>query len=116
MFKRYILTLLLMLGAVTVLANFYRVCPQNPWTRDGRVNAHIVSITPKMTGQVTKVRLSDYSEVEQSDVMFEVDNSLYRVAYHKAIASQAQAKAALDKALLALIVPAIVRCHTSSFP
>ncbi|MCR9387294.1 HlyD family secretion protein [Vibrio metoecus] len=99
MFKRYFLTLLLVLGAGTVLANFYRVYTQNPWTRDGRVNAHIVSITPRVTGQVTKVHLSDNSEVKQGDVMFEIDDSLYRVAYHKAIASQAQAKAALDKAL-----------------
>jgi len=47
-----------------------------------------------VTGQVTKVHLSDNSEVKQGDVMFEIDDSLYRVAYHKAIASQAQAKAA----------------------
>ncbi|MEH0741056.1 HlyD family secretion protein [Vibrio cholerae] len=99
MFKRYFITLMLVLSAGTVIANFYHIYTQNPWTRDGRVSAHIISITPRVTGQVTQVHIADNSEVKQGDLLFEIDDSLYQAAYHKALASQAQAQAALDKAI-----------------
>ncbi|HDY7510776.1 TPA: HlyD family secretion protein [Vibrio vulnificus] len=99
MVKRYLVTLLLVLGAGAVIANFYSIFTQNPWTRDGRVSAYIVSITPRVTGQVTAVHISDNSRVTKGDLLFEIDDSLYQAAYHKAIASQEQAQAALDKAL-----------------
>lgn len=99
MIKRYLVTLLLVVGAGAVIANFYSLFTQNPWTRDGRVSAYIVSITPRVTGQVTAIHISDNSQVTRGDLLFEIDNSLYQAAYHKAIASQEQAQAALDKAL-----------------
>ncbi|ADV89287.1 HlyD family secretion protein [Vibrio vulnificus] len=99
MVKRYLVTLLLVLGAGAVVANFYSIFTQNPWTRDGRVSAYIVSITPRVTGQVTAIHISDNSRVTKGDLLFEIDDSLYQAAYHKAIASQEQAQAALDKAL-----------------
>ncbi|WP_153448343.1 HlyD family secretion protein [Vibrio algicola] len=99
MFKRYFITLLLVLGAGTVIAHFYSLYTQNPWTRDGHINAYIVSITPRVTGQVTALHVSDNSEVKKGDMLFEIDDSLYKVAYHKALASLHQAQVALDKAL-----------------
>ncbi|MCG9632876.1 HlyD family secretion protein [Vibrio sp. Isolate30] len=99
MVKRYLVTLLLVLGAGAVIANFYSIFTQNPWTRDGRVSAYIVSITPRVTGQVTAIHISDNSRVTKGDLLFEIDDSMYQAAYHKAIASQEQAQAALDKAL-----------------
>ncbi|PKF61576.1 efflux transporter periplasmic adaptor subunit [Psychromonas sp. psych-6C06] len=99
MFKRYFITLLLVLAAGTTIANFYSVYTHNPWTRDGRVNAHIVFIAPRVTGQVTDIHIVDNSKVSKGDLLFEIDDSLYQVAYHKALASQAQAKTALDRAL-----------------
>ncbi|KHT39360.1 HlyD family secretion protein [Vibrio sinaloensis] len=99
MVKRYLVTLILVLGAGAVIANFYSIFTQNPWTRDGRVSAYIVSITPRVTGQVTAIHISDNSRVTKGDLLFEIDDSLYQAAYHKAIASQQQAQAALDKAL-----------------
>ncbi|MEZ8823952.1 HlyD family secretion protein [Vibrio amylolyticus] len=99
MIQRYLITLLLVLGAGAVIANFYSVFTQNPWTRDGRVSAYIVTITPRVTGQVTAVHISDNSQVTKGDLLFEIDDSLYQAAYHKATASQEQAQAALDKAL-----------------
>lgn len=99
MIKRYLVTLLLVAGAGAVIANFYSLYTQNPWTRDGRVSAYIVSITPRVTGQVTAIHVSDNSQVAKGDLLFEIDDSLYQAAYHKAMASQEQAQAALDKAL-----------------
>ena len=99
MFKRYFITLLFVLGASSVIAHFYQLYTQNPWTRDGRVSAYVISITPRVTGQITEVHVSDNSKVNKGDLLFEIDDQLYKVAYHKAMASQHQAQAALDKAI-----------------
>lgn len=99
MFKRYFITLLLLLGAGSVIAHFYQIYNQHPWTRDGRVNAHIISITPRVTGQITHIYVEDNSHVKEGELLFEIDDSLYQAAYHKAMASQSQAQAMLERAL-----------------
>ncbi|WP_409995560.1 biotin/lipoyl-binding protein [Ferrimonas balearica] len=37
-------------------------------------------MTPKVTGQVTSVHVHDNADVKQGDLLFEIDNSLYKVA------------------------------------
>ncbi|MEZ9461509.1 HlyD family secretion protein [Vibrio splendidus] len=98
MIKRYLITLLLFAAAGTVIYSYYQSYSSNPWTRDGQVSAYIVSITPRVTGQVTKVHIDDNSQVVKGDILFEIDPSLYQAAYHKVLASQKQALALLSKA------------------
>nr|WP_276560850.1 HlyD family secretion protein [Vibrio coralliirubri] len=96
--KRYLITLLLFSAAGSVIYGYYQSYSSNPWTRDGQVSAYIVSITPRVTGQVTKVHIDDNSQVSKGDILFEIDPSLYQATYHKALASQKQALALLAKA------------------
>ncbi|CDT68093.1 conserved exported hypothetical protein [Vibrio coralliirubri] len=98
MIKRYLITLLLFSAAGSVVYGYYQSYSSNPWTRDGQVSAYIVSITPRVTGQVTKVHIDDNSQVSKGDILFEIDPSLYQATYHKALASQKQALALLAKA------------------
>lgn len=98
MIKRYLITLLLFSAASSVIYGYYQSYSSNPWTRDGQVSAYIVSITPRVTGQVTKVHIDDNSQVSKGDILFEIDPSLYQATYHKALASQKQALALLAKA------------------
>ncbi|MCY9864754.1 HlyD family secretion protein [Vibrio coralliirubri] len=98
MIKRYLITLLLFSAAGSVIYGYYQSYSSNPWTRDGQVSAYIVSITPRVTGQVTKVHIDDNSQVSKGDILFEIDPSLYQATYHKALASQKQALALLAKA------------------
>ncbi|WP_059018549.1 HlyD family secretion protein [Vibrio coralliirubri] len=98
MIKRYLITLLLFSAAGSVIYGYYQSYSSNPWTRDGQVSAYIVSITPRVTGQVTKVHVNDNSQVAKGDILFEIDPSLYEATYHKALASQKQAFALLAKA------------------
>ncbi|MGR4998815.1 HlyD family secretion protein [Vibrio celticus] len=98
MIKRYLITLLLFSAAGSVIYGYYQSYSSNPWTRDGQVSAYIVSITPRVTGQVTKVHVNDNSQVAKGDILFEIDPSLYEATYHKALASQKQALALLAKA------------------
>jgi RND family efflux transporter MFP subunit len=96
--KRYLITLLLVVAASSVVYSYYQSYSSNPWTRDGQVSAYIVSITPRVTGQVTKVHIEDNSQVAKGDLLFEIDPSIYQAAYNKALATQKQARALLAKA------------------
>ena len=98
MIKRYLITLLLVVAASSVVYSYYQSYSSNPWTRDGQVSAYIVSITPRVTGQVTKVHIEDNSQVAKGDLLFEIDPSIYQAAYNKALAAQKQARALLAKA------------------
>ncbi|WP_299688197.1 HlyD family secretion protein [uncultured Vibrio sp.] len=98
MIKRYLISLLLFAAAGTVIYNYYQSYSSNPWTRDGQVSAYIISITPRVTGQVTKVHIDDNSRVSKGDILFEIDPSIYEATYHKALASEKQALALLAKA------------------
>ncbi|KPM01645.1 HlyD family secretion protein [Vibrio splendidus] len=98
MIKRYLIMLLLVVAASSVVYNYYQSYSSNPWTRDGQVSAYIVSITPRVTGQVTKVHIEDNSQVAKGDLLFDIDPSIYQAAYNKALATQIQARALLAKA------------------
>ena len=98
MIKRYLITLLLVVAASSVVYNYYQSYSSNPWTRDGQVSAYIVSITPRVTGQIIKIHVDDNSQVSKGDLLFEIDPSIYRSAYNKALATQKQALALLAKA------------------
>ena len=98
MIKRYLITFLLLCSAGTVIFSYYQSYSNNPWTRDGHVSAYIVSITPRVTGQVIKVYVEDNSQVNAGDLLFEIDPSIYKASYHKALGAQKQAIALLAKA------------------
>lgn len=98
MIKRYLITVLLFVTAGSVVYSYYQSYTSNPWTRDGQVSAYIVSITPRVTGQIIKIHVDDNSQVSKGDLLFEIDPSIYRAAYNKALATQKQALALLAKA------------------
>lgn len=98
MIKRYLITVLLFVAAGSVVYSYYQSYTSNPWTRDGQVSAYIVSITPRVTGQIIKIHVDDNSQVSKGDLLFEIDPSIYRAAYNKALATQKQALALLAKA------------------
>ncbi|MFP5513727.1 MAG: efflux RND transporter periplasmic adaptor subunit [Alphaproteobacteria bacterium] len=64
-----------------------------PWTRDGRVRADIVQVSPDVAGLVTDVRVSDNQPVHKGDVLFVVDPGRYRLAVEQAQANLDSAKA-----------------------
>lgn len=67
-----------------------------PWTRDGRVRADVVEVSPDIDGLVTDVRVKDGQEVRRGQVLFVIDQSRYGLAE-----SQAEAAVAADTASLA---------------
>ncbi|WP_282167328.1 efflux RND transporter periplasmic adaptor subunit [Shewanella japonica] len=95
---RIITTLVMVAIAAVAVLSQYRDYSANPWTRDGQVRAHIIQITPRVTGPVTQVLVEDNSQVKKGQLLFEIDPSLYRAELSNAKAKQLQAMALLDKA------------------
>jgi multidrug resistance efflux pump len=67
-----------------------------PWTRDGRVRADVVAISPDVNGFVTEIHVKDGQAVCAGDVLFVLDKARYELA-----ARQAEAAVAADVASLA---------------
>ena len=68
----------------------------DPWTRDGRVRADVVEVSPDINGLVTDVPVKDGQAVRKGQVLFIIDPSRYELAV-----GQAEAAVVADQASLA---------------
>ncbi len=96
--KRRIFSALMVIATGLVVAHEYIHHESQPWTRDGQVRAHIITVTPRVTGPVTNIAIKDNTLVEKGQLLFEIDDSVYQAELHKAIAAQSQAQAQVKKA------------------
>ncbi|WP_110667220.1 efflux RND transporter periplasmic adaptor subunit [Salinicola halophilus] len=93
---RILLTLVVV--AIAVLAglwlwNYYLY---QPWTRDARVNAEVVTIAPDVSGWAREVNVRDTDFIEKGDTLFEIDPARYQAALNRAEATVANNRATLD--------------------
>ncbi|AGB82351.1 RND family efflux transporter, MFP subunit [Serratia sp. FGI94] len=77
------------------LWNYYM---QSPWTRDGKVRAELVNITPEVSGRLTKITVHDNQYVSAGSLIFSLDAEPYRIALAHAEAALAKAQSDLAKA------------------
>ena len=68
---------------------------RDPWTRDGRLRADVVLVSPDINGLVTTVGVRDGQKVRIGDTLFVIDRPRYELAL-----AQAQAVIAADEAQL----------------
>jgi RND family efflux transporter MFP subunit len=69
-----------------------------PWTRDGRVRADIVAVSPDVNGFVTMVVVRDNQTVRVGQVLFVIDKPRYELALRQAEAAIANDEASLAQA------------------
>ena len=69
-----------------------------PWTRDGRVRADIVQVSPDVSALVTAVRVKDNQTVRKGEVLFVLDRPRFDLALRQAEAAVASAEVALGQA------------------
>jgi RND family efflux transporter MFP subunit len=69
-----------------------------PWTRDGRVRADIVQVSPDVSALVTEVRVKDNQTVQKGDVLFVLDRPRFELALRQAKASVAAGEVSLAQA------------------
>nr|WP_318381874.1 HlyD family secretion protein [uncultured Enterobacter sp.] len=95
---KYFSTLLVLAVAIVAglwLWNYYM---QSPWTRDGKIRAEQVSVTPQVSGSITTLGVRDNQFVHAGDVLFRIDDTPYRIAILNAQAQLARAQTELAKA------------------
>ncbi len=90
-----LLVLALALIAGWWLWNYYM---QSPWTRDGKVRAEQVSVTPQVSGTITTLKIKDNQIVHAGEVLFQIDETPYHIAVLNAEAQLAKAQSDLAKA------------------
>lgn len=91
-------TIILVILAALVAIWLWRHYERDPWTRDGRVRADVVRITPDVSGLVTSVAVHDNQTVSAGQLLFVIDRPRYTLALRRALASLASARAVLDQA------------------
>src|SRR5580704_15256549 len=69
-----------------------------PWTRDGRVRADIVQVSPDVSALVTEVRVKDNQIVNKGDALFVLDRPRFELALRQAKASVAAGEVSLAQA------------------
>src|SRR5215472_10507807 len=69
-----------------------------PWTRDGRVRADVVEVSPDVSGLVTAVLVRDDQTVRVGQALFVIDRRRYELALRQAEAAITSSQAALAQA------------------
>ena len=87
---RYLVTGAIVLAAIAVGVPKWRVYLENPWTRDGMVQANVIQIVPRVSGPIVTLPIRDNQFVHAGDLLLEIDPRTYQ-------ASLDQARAQLDQ-------------------
>ncbi|HKT75164.1 MAG TPA: biotin/lipoyl-binding protein, partial [Sphingobium sp.] len=66
-------TILIVIAALLVALWMWNHYERSPWTRDGRVRADVVRVTPDIGGLVTSVAVHDNQQVRAGDLLFVID-------------------------------------------
>ncbi len=97
-FTRVLVTLVLLAGAGLAARELWAHYMDDPWTRDARVRADIVGVTPDVSGLVSEVLVHDNQSVKKGAVLFRVDRQRFAIALEQAEAAIDGRKATLDQA------------------
>lgn len=95
---KYFSTLLVVAVAVVAIWAMWNFYMQSPWTRDGKIRAEQVSITPQVSGTVQTLNVVDNQFVKAGDVLLRLDETPWRIAVLNAEAQLAKARADAAKA------------------
>ena len=89
----YLVTLAAVAVAGYVLAQMFQEYLFHPWTRDAHVRAQVIKITPRVSGPIVELPVSDNQAVHTGDLLFKIDPRTYALAVEQAEAKLKQAKA-----------------------
>jgi RND family efflux transporter MFP subunit len=96
---RLAVTLFAVAVAAIVFSQLWGYYMDAPWTRDARVRADVVTITPDVSGLVSAVLVHDNETVRKGQVLFRIDPERFRLALRLAEASVQGQRAALEEAV-----------------
>ena len=95
---RIALTLVFVAAALYAGWYLWQEYEVEPWTRDGRVRADTVQVTPDVSGLITDVLIRENQAVTQGQVLFLIDQPRYQFALQQAEAEVQHEQAVRDEA------------------
>ncbi|BAV65729.1 efflux RND transporter periplasmic adaptor subunit [Sphingobium cloacae] len=95
---RSLATIVIVAAAILIAIWMWNHYERSPWTRDGRVRADVVRVTPDIGGLVTSVAVRDNQQVKEGDLLFVIDRPRYALALTQAEARVESAQATLGQA------------------
>jgi RND family efflux transporter MFP subunit len=95
---RMLFTLVVVLVAVAVGWQLWSYYMLEPWTRDGRVRADVVTVAADVSGLVSDVFVHDNQKVTKGQQLFRIDQRRFQYAIDQAKSDVASRQATLDQA------------------
>ncbi len=95
---RLLVTLAMVATAIVVGLALWDYYMEAPWTRDGRVRADVVPVTPDVSGLVTEVLVEDNQVVRRGNVLFRIDPDRFALALRQAEAVVEGKRASAEQA------------------
>jgi RND family efflux transporter MFP subunit len=95
---RMLFTLVVVLIAVAVGWQLWSYYMLEPWTRDGRVRADVVTVAADVSGLVSDVFVRDNEKVTKGQPLFRIDQRRFQYALDQAKSDVASRQATLDQA------------------
>ena len=80
---KYLSTLLVAALAIIAAWLVWNYYTQSPWTRDGKVRAEQVGVTPQVSGSILQLNVRDNQLVKAGEVLFRIDDTPYKIALLK---------------------------------
>lgn len=95
---RMLFTLVVVLVAAAVGWQLWSYYMLEPWTRDGRVRADVVTVAADVSGLVSDVFVHDNEKVTKGQKLFQIDQRRFQYALDQAKADVASRQATVDQA------------------
>jgi len=95
---RVLVTLIVVVAAIAVGWQLWGYYMLEPWTRDGRVRADVVTVSADVSGLVSDVMVHDNEKVTKGQPLFRIDQRRFQYAFDQAKASVASRQVNLDQA------------------
>ena len=76
---KYLSTLLVAALAIIAAWLVWNYYTQSPWTRDGKVRAEQVGVTPQVSGSILQLNVRDNQLVKAGEVLFRIDDTPYKM-------------------------------------
>ena len=95
---RMLLTLAVVAVAIAVGWQLWSYYMLEPWTRDGRVRADVVTVAADVSGLISDVFVHDNEKVSQGQKLFRIDQRRFQYALDQAKAEAASRQTTLEQA------------------
>ena len=89
----------LSVAGLGIALSYWLYARSHEWTDDAMIDAHILSVNPKVSGQVARVLVDDNQPVHAGDLLVEIDPQDFQVRLEQARAELAAAQAEAHRAV-----------------